>query len=82
MSSFNVLNLVCLESMDACATKQQELDRDSEIFNSNLTDDSDLSNDECNELEESHPQINYKVSITLIVRTPGVEMIQLTFFRP
>ena len=41
--------------MDACAVKQEELDRDSEISDSNLADDSDLSNDECNELEESRP---------------------------
>ena len=66
--------------MDACAAKQEELDGDSEISDSNLADDSDLSNDECNELEKSRPQMKPKVSITLIVRTPGVEIGHI--FRP
>ena len=68
--------------MDACAIKQEELDRDSEISDSNLADDSDLSNDECNELEESRPQRKPKVIITLIVRTPGIKMDTAHISRP
>ena len=73
---------MCSGSMDACAAKQEELDRDSEISDSNLADDSDLSNDECNDLKESRPQRKPKVSITLIVRTPGIEMDTAHIFRP